>query len=152
MHTILTTHMALSGALVEVEFCLPQPQAKAVALIGEMTDWQAAPMPMARDAQGVWRIKLRLRHGQWLYKFIVDGQIMFDPNNPLRADDGLGGQHSYLLLGDGDWAQRSSTTYGEVIQVEISSQSMGEACQFQVYLPPNYDQHGRYSRFNASYE
>lgn len=144
MHTILTTHMALSGALVEVEFCLADRAAKAVFLIGEMTDWQAAPMAMAMDKQGVWRIRLRLRHGQWLYKFIVDGKIIADPNNPLRADDGLGGQHSYVLLGDGDWAQRASTSYGEVVQIEIASQSMGENCQFQVYLPPNYDQFGSY--------
>lgn len=144
MHTILTTHMALSGALVEVEFRLQDRAAKAVYLIGEMTDWQAAPMAMTMDEQGVWRIRLRLRHGQWLYKFMVDGNIIADPNNPLHAEDGLGGHHSYVLLGDGDWAQRESTSYGEVVQIDIASQSMAEHCQFQVYLPPNYDQFASY--------
>ncbi len=144
LHTILTTHLTLSGALLEAEFVLPNRQAKEVFLIGEMTDWQAAPLAMTRDAQGVWRIRLQLRHGQWLYKFIVDGQIIADPHNPLQADDGLGGHHSYVLLGDGDWAQRASTAYGEVIEVEIASQTMGENCRFQVYLPPDYDQFGSY--------
>ena len=145
LQSILTTHMAMSGALVAVEFCLYAPKAESVQLIGEMTDWQLAPLAMQRDAKGNWRLGLRLRHGQWLYKFIVDGQIIADPNNPLRAADGLGGEHSYVLLGDGDWSQRAATEYGEIIKIEIASKTLQANTQFQVYLPPDYQANRRYS-------
>lgn len=145
LQTILTTHMSLSGALVAVDFCLQAAAAHSVYLIGEMTDWQATPMAMQRDAKGIWRITLRLRHGQWLYKFIVDGKIIADPENPLKAADGLGGFHSYLLIGDGDWAQRAETAYGEIIDLSLYSHFLQENTQFQLYLPPNYQKNGRYS-------
>lgn len=144
LQSILTTHLELSGSLVPVRFQLHAPDALSVSLIGEMTDWQAAPIPMQRDASGLWHTTLRLRQGQWLYKFIVDGQFVADPKNPLRADDGWGGFHSYLLIGDGDWAERAAIAYGSIIRLEMDSAVLCQRVGFHLYLPPGYDRSQRY--------
>lgn len=144
LQSILTTHLELSGALVPVRFQLLAPQAATVCLIGEMTDWQQAPIPMLRDENGLWHTTLRLRQGQWSYKFIVDGQFVADPENPLNADDGWGGYHSYLLIGDGDWALRKAISYGEIVRLEIDSQVLQQRVGFHLYLPPHYDSRRRY--------
>jgi enterochelin esterase family protein len=144
LQSILTTHLELSGALVPVRFQLAAPEAHSVALIGEMTDWQQAPIPMQREPNGLWHTTLRLRQGQWLYKFIVDEQFVEDPANPLKADDGWGGYHSYLLIGDGDWAQRSAIAYGQMLRLEIESDIMQNKLGCQLYLPPGYERSRAY--------
>jgi enterochelin esterase family protein len=144
LQSILTTHFALSGALLPVCFQLAAPAARSVSLIGEMTDWESAPIPMRRDQDGIWHTSLRLRQGQWLYKFIVDGAFVADPLNPLLADDGLGGQHSYLLLGNGDWSVRKAIAYGDIVRLEFDSVVLNGKTSLHVYLPPDYDQRRSY--------
>ncbi|MEN9868255.1 MAG: hypothetical protein RL748_3845 [Pseudomonadota bacterium] len=144
LQSILTTHLELSGALVPVRFQLHAPAAQSVSLIGEMTDWKLSPMPMERSADGVWHTTLRLRQGQWCYKFMVDGQFIEDPANPLKADDGWGGYHSYILIGDGDWAMRQAIPYGEIVRLEIESERLQRKVGFHVYLPPNYSMRRAY--------
>lgn len=139
LQSILTKHLELSGALLPVRFQLHAPDASSVALIGEMTDWQQAPIALQQDPGGLWHTTLRLRQGQWLYKFIVDGRFMADPANPLKADDGLGGHHSYLLVGDGDWCCQTSIDYGQLMRLEMDSQLLRGKLGLHLYLPPGYD-------------
>lgn len=139
---MLSTHLALSGSLLPVEFCWSEcagRRPRAVALIGEMTDWLAAPMPLQRGEDGVWRLRLQLRPGQWLYKFVVDEEILPDPANPLRAADGLGGWQSVLLLGAGDWAAREQTRYGEIVEIGIYAHSLQRQCRLHLFIPPCHD-------------
>ncbi|MES2933171.1 MAG: alpha/beta hydrolase-fold protein [Pseudomonadota bacterium] len=144
LQSILTTHLGLSGALVSVTFELLAPFAKEVCLMGEMTDWESAPIPMQRGADGIWRTNMKLRQGQWLYKFIIDGVFIADPCNPLKSEDGLGGYHSYLLIGDGDWARHEATPYGDIIRVELDSVILGRKTHVHLYLPPDYDRSRNY--------
>ncbi len=50
------------------------------------------------DGDGVWTVDLVLTPGSYQYKFIVDGTWTPDPDNPLRVDDGYGGQNSVLAV------------------------------------------------------
>ncbi|MBB5017928.1 enterochelin esterase family protein [Chitinivorax tropicus] len=137
LQSVLKTQLELAGGLHAVTFQLHAPQACEVLLIGEMTDWQAHPIPMVRDALGNWATTLNLRAGQWIYKFWVDGQYLHDPNNPLMASDGWGGFHSYLLLGDGDWADHD-VPHGELIKLTMQSNVLGQQAEVTLYLPPAY--------------
>lgn len=121
-----------------VTFALSAPGAKAVYLAGEMTGWDAHKQAMARDADGVWRLKLDLAPGQWLYKFVVDGRWVPDPATPDHDADGQGGQHSFVFVGDGPWMP-PATGRGRVEAHEVASAAFGHALKVNVYLPPGFE-------------
>jgi serine protease AprX len=73
-----------------------RPAAGTVALAGNFNDW--TPDPMVRLQEGVWELALPLPPGEYLYKFVVDGDWQADPNNLHLVDDGLGGFNSQLLV------------------------------------------------------
>ena len=53
-----------------------------VSVVGEW-DWDT-PVQMV-DQNGIWTGELELNEGLYCYKFIVDGQYLFDPMNPERS-------------------------------------------------------------------
>lgn len=121
-----------------VTFALDAPQARQVFLAGEMTDWDAHKQAMARGADGVWRLRLDLAPGQWLYKFVVDGRWQHDPATPERDADGQGGQHSYRFVGDGPWTPLA-TGGGRVETQELPSAAFGRQIKVNVYLPAGFE-------------
>lgn len=68
-------------------------QAGQVYLSGSFNDWSVTGTPMVKSESG-WEVSIPLRDGQHLYKFIVDGQWISDPNNQLTDYDGYGGVNS----------------------------------------------------------
>ena len=56
--------------------------ATEVSLVGEW-NW-SDPVPMV-DENGIWTADVELQEGLYCYKFIVDGQYIFDPMNPERS-------------------------------------------------------------------
>ncbi len=126
----------LPGVRVETKFELNEPSARQVFLAGEMTNWDAGKVAMARGADGVWRTQLSLPTGQWLYKFIVDGEWINDPRNPQFDNDGQGGRHSFVLVGDGDWIVPPTAPRGEVTTFALPS----AGTKTHLYIPPGYRQ------------
>jgi 1,4-alpha-glucan branching enzyme len=64
----------------DVELTFYSPQAKKVCIAGDFNNWNTKSMPLKRDRNGVWRIKLRLPRGRHEYKYFVDGE--WDQNVP----------------------------------------------------------------------
>lgn len=54
---------------------------------------------MEKSASG-WQLPMYLREGTHTYKFIVDGNWITDPTNPLTRDDGAGNINSVVEIGD----------------------------------------------------
>ena len=121
-----------------VTFALAAPQARQVFLAGEMTGWDAHKQPMARDADGVWRLRLDLAPGQWLYKFIVDGRWVHDPATPDHDADGQGGQHSFVFVGEGPWTPLARGA-GRVETQQVPSDAFGQAVKVNIYLPAGFE-------------
>ncbi len=121
-----------------VTFAVPAPQARAVFLAGEMTDWDKHKQAMVRGEDGVWRLRLDLAPGQWLYKFIVDGRWTHDPATPDHDADGQGGQHSFVFVGEGPWTP-PATGRGRVETHEVASAAFGRPAKVNVYLPPGFE-------------
>lgn len=119
-------------------FELDAPSARQVHLAGEMTNWEQGKLPMHKDADGKWRVSVELAPGQWLYKFVVDGQWIADPATPDRDADGRGGQHSFLFVGKGDWEERPAVPKGRIDAVSLPSRAWGKAMKLNVYLPPGF--------------
>ncbi|MBK7097067.1 MAG: hypothetical protein IPH58_00185 [Sphingobacteriales bacterium] len=56
--------------------------AKNVYLAGDFNQWDTHSLPMNKTKDG-WEIRVNLSLGKHLYKFIVDGNWILDPNNTL---------------------------------------------------------------------
>ncbi len=67
--------------------------AKQVIITGSFNNWSTEGVRMEKVESG-WVVTLDLAPGKYLYKFIVDGHWLRDPNNALREDDGQSGYNS----------------------------------------------------------
>ena len=134
----LLSALALRAGAEPVGFSIAAPQVTQVFLAGEMTDWDAGKRAMQRDASGTWRTTLDLQPGQWLYKFVVDGQWVQDPATPDHDADGQGGQHSFVFVGEGPWTPAPGAPRGEVQVQQVASHELGRSMTVNVYLPPGF--------------
>ncbi len=130
---------AFTAQALPTTFSLEAPQAREVFLAGEMTDWEQGKKPLAKGDDGRWHLTLDLAPGQWVYKYVVDGQWMADPSHPNRDADGRGGEHSYRLVGDGDWqAPAPGTPRSRIDTTLFPSKAWGKARKTHVILPPGF--------------
>ena len=129
---------SLGASASTVEFEIDRPAAKAVFLAGEMTDWEKGQKPMSKSADGKWRVAVDLSPGQWLYKFVVDGQWIADPASTDNDADGNGGRHSFLFVGDGPWRVNPKIAHGKVETTMLPSAAWGKPMKVNVYLPPGF--------------
>lgn len=82
---------------VFTQFVLKAPDARAVSLAGDFTDWKPAYV-MQRSEPGVWTVVVPLTPGVHTYSFVVDGERWVpDPTAPA-VDDGFGGVNSRLAV------------------------------------------------------
>lgn len=71
--------------------------ARQVILSGSFNGWRKDELAMQKTATG-WQLPYTLGSGDYQYKFIVDGNWIMDPANPLTAtSDGI--RNSYLIIG-----------------------------------------------------
>jgi serine/threonine protein kinase len=86
-----------------VEFSLSAssaPNAHTISIAGDFNNWSAVTAtPMHKQANGDWDVTLQLPAGRHLYKLIVDGKWIPDPENTMQADDGYGGTNSVVMVG-----------------------------------------------------
>ena len=73
--------------------------AHRVIVTGSFNGWYEKELRMERR-NGRWERQVYLADDTHRYKFIVDGEWMLDPENPLRRDDGMGNENSILQLGE----------------------------------------------------
>ncbi len=120
-----------------ITFRYLNPDAATVNLAGEMNGWSLTATPMSNDGTGLWTVTLDLAPGQWLYKFVVDGNFIADPDpNALSSPDGQGGMHSYLLVGDGDFRYHLQIPHGIIEKYHVQSSFLGQGVDVNVYVPP----------------
>jgi enterochelin esterase-like enzyme len=134
----LSIALAAQAQAEPITFSIAAPNARQVFVAGEMTAWDAGKRAMQRDPTGVWRVTLDMEPGEYLYKFVVDGQWLQDPATADHDSDGRGGQHSYVFVGDGPWTVPPGAPRGEVRVHQVESKELGQSMAVNVYLPPSY--------------
>jgi len=134
----LALALALPAQAAPASFSIAAPDASQVFLAGEMTDWDAGKVAMQRDEHGTWHTALDLEPGQWIYKFVVDGQWVPDPAGDDHDADGRGGQHSFVFVGDGPWTVAPDMPRGQVQVLQVPSRALGQSVTVNVYLPPGF--------------
>jgi hypothetical protein len=76
---------------------LRYPDANIVALAGSFNNWNQSQTLCAKERDR-WLCRMKLEPGKYLYKFIVDGDWITDPDNPNTEDDGNGNINSVLVV------------------------------------------------------
>ena len=127
------------GADRRVTFRFRDPNAKEVKVAIEgMRD----PVPMARDAQGVWSVTTEpLEPDFYGYSFIADGVGLLDPMNALRKPNLLFASSEVHVPGPSSlpW-EENDVPHGVVHHHFYHSKVVGDDRDFYVYTPPGYDQ------------
>jgi hypothetical protein len=82
----------------------------SVNLAGDFNSWSPDADPMAKQADGSFRLVKPLEPGRYAYKFVVDGQWKPDPKAAESVDDGFGGKNSLIVVGAGTAAAAAPPT------------------------------------------
>ncbi len=72
--------------------------ADQVILSGSFNDWNETDRAMTKTDNGYWNLRLPLPAGKHHYKFIVDGEWILDPENPIKEYDGKGHVNSVYMV------------------------------------------------------
>ncbi len=86
----------ISESFRNILFQYRSSKARSVSIIGEFNDW--IPQPLQKKDKNLWQITLKLKPGKYAYNYLVDGNIILDPNNlkkPVKIRDF---ESSYLIV------------------------------------------------------
>lgn len=89
---------APSDGRKEVFFELDASSAKEVLLAGDFTGWEKTPIKLRKGERGDWHATIKLRPGQYRYKFVVDGQWQDDPHSTASCPNPFGTCDSVLEI------------------------------------------------------
>jgi chromosome partitioning protein len=93
----LSEYYGVSQVQDAVVFVTLYPRAETVAIAGDFNNWQPATTPMQRVGEtGVWQAKMKLPHGTYRYRLVVDGQWQQDPYNERSELNPYGEYNSVL--------------------------------------------------------
>jgi len=70
-----------------VLFRLRSQDARRVTVVGEFNEWDEDATPLRRRRDGLWKTVVDLAPGEWRYLFVVDGEWIRDPDNPVVGRD-----------------------------------------------------------------
>jgi serine protease AprX len=93
-----------------IEFSLHDHSATSVQVLGNWDGWRSPGIAARSIESGFWRTQpVLLPHGQYAYKFLIDGaRWLDDPDNPRKAPDGVGGLNSTLVVPEAGRDQKTS--------------------------------------------
>ncbi len=109
-HVIFTLLVSLSSlahgaaGAIEQKFAYKPENGAAAATVhvaGDFNDWSMTTTPLSKAADGTFSATVPLEPGQYLYKFVIDGETWVnDPlaDKALDEDDGHGGVNSSVLV------------------------------------------------------
>jgi len=74
------------------------PNAKAVCVTGQFSQWSAEGIPLQRSSDGVWEAALDLAPGRYEYRLIVDGQWVDHAEAKKRVSNPFGSENCILSV------------------------------------------------------
>ena len=80
-----------------VEFRFYRPKALIVFLVGDFNHWREDALPMSRKADGYWYARLRLREGEFRFRYLADGQ-WFTDYGAFGVEEGPMGTNSVVRV------------------------------------------------------
>ncbi len=83
----------------EVVLTFIAPGAKAVQVAGTFNGWRPEANPLEQTGAEEWTARLKLKSGQYEYRFVVDGVWSDDPQAGQTAVNPYGGLNSVFQVG-----------------------------------------------------
>ncbi|MBC7474658.1 MAG: hypothetical protein H7263_10235 [Candidatus Sericytochromatia bacterium] len=128
-----------------------------VELVSELSFWSANKNTVFKkvEDEDLYHLTMILPEDARVeYKMLVDGNWIFDPLNPLRCENGIGSQNSYLIMDSYKKVREIYATEGisngEIKEFEFIGKTIEGRRMIYVYLPPNYDENSE-QRYPAIY-
>jgi enterochelin esterase family protein len=121
-----------------ITFRYSAPAAKEVVLFCETL---ARPQPMQRDQQGVWSYMTDpVAPDVYVYSFVVDGQRVLDPANPVIKYNLFATENQVQVPGPKtlSW-EINDVPHGVMHRHHYRSTIIGDERDVWVYTPPGYD-------------
>jgi 1,4-alpha-glucan branching enzyme len=84
----------------KVTFSYSAPDARSVAVVGDFTGWQQAPVALKKDKGGTWKKTVSLSPGRYEYRLLVDGQWCDDPQCTDRQPNQFGTENCVCTISD----------------------------------------------------
>lgn len=116
-----------------------------VEIIGDIAGWEKGIKMSRGRAPGNYFFVLENIPGDARieYKFRVDGRDVLDPRNPIKTDNGVGGENSCIVMpGYKPLVIRNSGIRGSVRTMLFKSTILGNTRKIHIYTPPGYDAAG----------
>ena len=86
----------------EVTFAMEASAAKDIYVAGDFNDWKIDDESrLARGENGWWEKRVRLPHGRYRYKFVIDGEWTEDSKNQAREINAFGSFDSVMEIKPG---------------------------------------------------
>ena len=82
------------------EYTASRSDAKVIAIAGSFNGWSRTATLLNKNSKGKWTTLLNLDPGVHAYRIWEDGVEKLDSNNPLKMDNGLGGENSYFTIAE----------------------------------------------------
>ncbi|QMW04333.1 esterase [Spirosoma foliorum] len=132
-----------------VTFRLKAPDAKQVMLTGgpmllalKVKD----PIPFQKGDDGLWTLTVGpVKPDIYVYKFIIDGVQVVDPNNTLTGFNDQPGYSNLVVQGDGPaYYDAKPVPHGAVTRHIYHSDVLNGEREIYVYTPPDYSPKKKY--------
>ncbi|MBD2702698.1 esterase [Spirosoma sp. BT702] len=132
-----------------VTFRLKSRDAKQVMLAGSpmlLALSAKSPIPFQKDNDSLWSLTVGpIKPDIYVYKFIVDGVMVPDPNNTLTGFNDQPGYSNLVISGDGPaYYDAKPVPHGAVTRHIYHSDVLKGEREMYVYTPPGYSPRQKY--------
>lgn len=132
-----------------ITFRLKAPDAKQVMLTGGPMLLALAkkdPIPFRKDTDSLWTLTVGpVKPDIYVYKFIIDGVTVPDPNNTLTGFNDQPGYSNVVVQGDGPaYYDAKPVPHGAVTRHIYHSDVLNGEREMYVYTPPGYSSKKKY--------
>ena len=132
-----------------VTFWLKAPDAKQVMLTGGpmlLALKAKDPIPFQKSDDGLWSLTVGpVKPDMYVYKFIIDGVAVVDPNNTLTGFNDQPGYSNLVVQGDGPaYYDAKPVPHGAVTRHIYHSDVLNGEREMYVYTPPGYSPKKKY--------
>lgn len=132
-----------------ITFRLKAPDAREVMLTGGpilLALKAKEPVPFKKGNDGVWTLKVGpVQPDIYVYRFILDGVAVVDPNNTITGSANQPGYSSVVVHGQGPaYYDAKNVQHGSVTRHIYHSDVLDGEREMFVYTPPGYDHRKKY--------